>query len=175
MNRTLATSALALACLLGVSACASDTPAPPASATTVAVATESGIPEEPSPDASPDVAEPADEVMPAGARAASSDFAFPVPEDWPELSPFAEEKIGGDTALAAIFGYPSDADSAAATYSALLTSAGFEVSANPLGEVVHLASFTLEGSVDGVRYHGSVDFDTDADGTSRAIITIYDD
>src|SRR5690554_1260596 len=36
--------------------------------------------------------------IPAGARAASADFPFPVPEGWDEIEAFTEEKVGKSVA-----------------------------------------------------------------------------
>lgn len=113
-------------------------------------------------------------TMPAGAKPGSAEFPFPVPESWPEMEPFRLGTTGKKESWDAIFVYP-DADKAqeaAEHYRALLTSAGYRIDNNPLGEVVHLASFIVQGPVDGVMYSGSINFDTDAGGTARAIINL---
>lgn len=174
MNRTL-TSALAIACLLGASACTADTSAPPpateASATTTTEGDSSPAPS----DADSSPAPAAADVMPEGARPASTDFPFPVPEGWTELYPFTEEKIGKDLAMSGAFEFPGDAATASATYSQLLEEAGFEIHPNPLGEQVHAASFVVKGTVQGVAYAGTLDFDTDAEGTQQVAIDLPED
>ncbi|MGM7672021.1 hypothetical protein ACSU1G_33525 [Microbacterium sp. A93] len=114
-------------------------------------------------------------VIPAGARPASAAFPFPMPEDWPELDAFAEEKIGKDIAMSGTLSFPGDAQSASATYQKLLEDAGYEIHANPLGEQVHLASFVVKGKVDGTGYSGTIDFDTDAADTPRTVINLTED
>lgn len=173
MNRTLAASALLLASLLGITACAAETP-DAGSADEPKVAAETSTPADPVDDESTD-SETLDTSMPQGARAGSVTFPFPVPEDWPELEPFAEEKIGKDVGLYASFGFPGDAASASATYQSLLKVAGFQIHPNPLGEQVHDASFVVEGRVDGSAYSGTLDFDTIADGTQRVAINLTED
>jgi len=109
-------------------------------------------------------------TMPPGARPASDEFPFPVPEGWREIAPFTEEKIGKKLAMTALYEFPGDAESAAATYKALLDSAGYSLQPNLIGEVVHDATFIVEGPVAGTRYSGGIDFDTMADGVQTAVI-----
>ena len=166
MKRTLAASAVLISCLLIVTGCATASPEPesPEAATPVDVQ-ESAAPE----------AEVSKTVMPQGARPGSATFPFPVPEDWPELSPFVEEKIGKDLGMSAVFGHPGDAASAAATYRKLLEDAGFKIHPNPLGEQVHAASFVAEGDINDADFSGTLDFDTDAAGTPRVVINLTQD
>lgn len=110
-----------------------------------------------------------------GARAAGTDFPFPVPADWAEYEPFAEEKIGGSVGVYGSLVFPGDAASASATYQALLTDAGYLVHPHPLGETVHDAAFIVEGPIDGVAYSGELSFDTIADGTQRVAINLTQD
>lgn len=113
--------------------------------------------------------------MPAGLRPGSDDFPFPVPEDWPELTPFGSEKVGKKTVMHAIFEYPGDAEEAAATYRSLLEEAGFNAYDSPLGAQVNDASLYVDGVVAGVPHSGGIDFDTDFEGTPRAIINLVVD
>jgi hypothetical protein len=118
---------------------------------------------------------PAETTIPEGARAAGTDFPFPVPADWEEYEPFAEEKIGGSVGVYGSLVFPGDAASASASYQALLTDAGYLVHAHPLGETVHDAAFIVEGPIDGVAYSGELSFDTIADGTQRVAINLTQD
>lgn len=170
MNRILATTALLLVGMLGITGCASEQPAAESSESTESAGTEQKT--------GSDTAEQNEAVAPAmpdGARPGSADFPFPVPADWAELAPFAEEKIGKDIAMYAMFEYPGDAASASDTYQRLLEEAGYTIHPNPLGEQVHAASFIAEGEVDGVAYAGTLDFDTDAGGTPRVTINLAQD
>lgn len=169
MIRKTATTALILFAALGTTACASE-PAP-VNPPPAAVADE----------ASDSDAEKTDQtvttesVIPDGARPGSTDFPFPVPKDWAELAPFAEEKIGKDIAMSGMLEYPGDAADAAETYRQLLEEAGYVIHPNPLGEQVHAATFIVEGTVSGQAYAGTVDFDTDAAGTQRVLINLTQD
>lgn len=114
-------------------------------------------------------------TIPRGARPASDTFPFPVPEDWAEVEPFMEEKIGGSMGMYGTYEYPGDANSAATLYEDLLKSAGFIIHPNPLGETVHEASFIVEGNVNGNNYTGGIDFDAVADGMQLASINLQQD
>lgn len=163
MKRILVTSALVFSGLLVVTGCATGTPAPDSPEAPAGAEVQESSEAE---------AEDSKTVMPQGARPGSADFPFPVPQDWPELSPFVEEKIGKKMGRHAVFGHPGDAASAAATYRSLLEEAGFAIHPNPLGEQVHAASFVAKGDVDGVDVAGTLDFDTDAAGTHRVVINL---
>lgn len=113
-------------------------------------------------------------TMPSGARPASDSFPFPVPEDWAELHPFTEEKIGASMAMVATYEFPGDAKSAAALYEQLLKSGGFEAYPYAPGELVNDASLMVEGTVSGEDYKGGIDFDTTAEGTQRASIHLQE-
>lgn len=172
MNRTLAAIAVLLLGAAGLTACATDAPAsglstPPASSSTQESASSNGG----------DAVEPgtSNSVMPEGARPGSAEFPFPVPEDWPELMPFTEEKIGKALGMSASYEHPGDATSAAETYRQLLEKAGFDVHPNPLGEQVHAASIIAKGDIEGVDYSGTLDFDTDAENTPRVVINLTQD
>lgn len=172
MKRIFATIAVLFLGITGLAACATDAPSSSLSEAPVAEATQ----ESASPDAG-DSGEPAAAAtaMPDGARPARSEFPFPVPADWPELTPFTEEKIGKNIGMSAVYGFPEDATSAAESYRQLLEKAGFTVHPHPLGEQVHAASFVAEGSIDGVGYSGTLNFDTDVEGTHRVVINLTRD
>lgn len=177
MNRTLTIAALLLTVGMGITACASpaETELPESSTsdgTQGPVTPESKDSDEAE---QPGTSAEREYTMPDGARPGSTDFAFPVPKDWPELVPFAEEKIGKDLAMSASFEFPGDAKSAAAAYKQLLEQAGYEIHPNPLGEQVHDASFIAKGQVGGVDYAGTLDFNTDAAGTQDVMINLTED
>src|SRR5690606_10887312 len=109
-------------------------------------------------------------TIPAGARAGSADFPFPVPESWAELDSFAEEKVGKDIAMYAAYEYPGEATAAAEHYKSLLSAAGYQVRDDPLGALTNQAALWVEGPVNGEPYHGGITFDSHADGSQRAII-----
>lgn len=111
-------------------------------------------------------------TMPAGAVPASAEFPFPVPEGWAELEAFTQSELGKDPSLTAGYEFPGDAASAATHYLDLLTVAGFTAATYPLGEAVNDASLTVEGTVDGTRYKGMLDFNTHADGKQRVVINL---
>lgn len=164
MNRSLVTAALLLAGLLGITACASEK-SDKESANSSATATKEPVAK----------GSEAKSVMPQGAKPGSADFPFPVPQDWTELEPFTEGKLGKDISMAASFGFPEDAISAAEAYQRLLEEAGFEIHPNPLGEQVNDAAFIAKGKVNGANYSGTLDFDADADGTQRVAINLTKD
>ncbi|MGB3375314.1 MAG: hypothetical protein WBA87_09260 [Microbacterium sp.] len=170
MNRFLAGLAALLLSTTALVACASDAPAPSSGDAPASTAPQ----ESESPDSADD-APVADAVIPQGARPASAEFPFPVPEDWPELMPFAEEKIGKAVGMSASFGHPGEAAADAQAYRQLLEQAGFTIDSNPLGEQVHAASFIAKGAISGSAYSGTLDFDTDADGTPRVMINLTED
>lgn len=172
MNRTLAVLAALLLGATGLTACAAESPAsPPKEAPAIQSSTDAD-PEDADEPAAP---EGKASVMPPGARPASAEFPFPVPEDWAENWPFTEEKIGKEMGMAGSFVYPGDAASAAEEYKQLLQQAGFEIHPNPLAEQVNQAAFIAEGDVNGVRYSGTLDFDTDAEGTQSVSINLQKD
>lgn len=173
MNRLLATGALLIAGLLGMTACASE---PPVAAPGDAPSTsqDSQVAEQPSAEETAGAVQ-SETIMPSGARPGSADFPFPVPADWTDLDAFVEEKIGKSRAMSANFSYTGDANAAAAIYRQLLEEAGYVIHANPLGEQVHAASFIAEGPVAGVQYKGTLDFDTDAAGTQRVVINLTEE
>jgi hypothetical protein len=152
--------------VIALTGCAASVPEPAPTSAIDSEAVDQHTTDEESADA------PATTTIPAGARAASADFPFPVPEDWAEHEPFAEEKIGGSAGVYGSLVFPGDAASAAASYQALLRDAGYAVHPHPLGEVTHDAAFIVEGPIDGVAYSGQISFDTIADGTPRVAINL---
>lgn len=114
-------------------------------------------------------------TIPSGARAGSDSFPFPVPEDWIEIDPFTEGKIGGSMGMSASYEFVGDAETTATSYEDLLRTAGFVIHPNPLGAAVNDASFIVEGTVNGDKYKGTIDFSTIADGTPRAAINLQQD
>lgn len=186
MRRTTATFALVLAGMLGLTSCASDPTDPPAAdeSGTTAESEDTADAADAAADDSADDADSADEdapdaatetTIPAGAYAASADFPFPIPEGWEEIYPFTEEKIGKSAAMTAAYAHPGDAESAAATYEELLSSAGFVAYENPVGALTNAASLMVEGVVNGVAYKGPLDFDTDSEGTNRVAINLTEE
>lgn len=172
MHRTVVIGTLALAGIFGLASCASSFAEPqsvsqsePAAATDTASSTDNNEPDS-------DASDMTDSTIPDGAHAATADFPFPIPDGWEEIEPFTEEKIGKSISMSAIYTRPDDATAAADTYSQLLEKAGFEIHANPTGEMVHDASFIAEGVINGVVYKGGLDFDTDANGTARVVINL---
>jgi hypothetical protein len=115
-------------------------------------------------------------TIPDGARAASAEFPFPVPEGWAELGPFAESKLGKDMTMSGSYEYPGDAKVAAAEYMALLTAAGFNAYTYAPGELTNKASIAAEGIINGKPYFALLNFDVHADGYQRvSIIAIEED
>lgn len=111
-------------------------------------------------------------TIPDGARAASAEFPFPVPEDWAELEPFTEEKLGKDITMSGGFEYPGDAKTAAAHYQQLLIAAGFDAYPYGPGELTNQASIAAEGVVNGEMRIAILNFDVFADGYQRVVITV---
>lgn len=171
MNRILTGLAALLLSTTALVACASGAPS---ASTDDAQASAAPQESEASESAASD-APPADSTIPAGARAASEQFPFPVPEDWPELMAFTEEKIGKAVGMSGSFAHPGEAQSDAEVYRQLLKRAEFAIHPNPLGEQVHAASFIVEGAIQGTAYSGTIDFDTDAGGTQRVVINLTED
>jgi hypothetical protein len=172
MHRTVAICALALAGMLGLASCASpSTEAPSVSEAESPAATDTA-PGVDTNESESDSSGMTDSSIPDGAHAATADFPFPIPDGWEEINPFTEEKIGKSLAMSAVYTRPADAQAAADTYIQLLKNAGFEIHANPTGELVHDASFIAEGVINGVVYKGGLDFDTDANGTARVVINL---
>lgn len=172
MKHTIPATALLLISMMGLTGCATDT-----AGLGSADLPGSGESREETNSGSEtaDAAQPTEYVMPAGARPASADFPFPVPDGWPELTPFTQDKIGKDISMSATFGHPGDAKAASASYQQLLEKAGYQNHPNPLGEQVHAASFVTKGHVNGTAYSGTLDFDTDASGTQRVVINLTED
>lgn len=171
-RRVAAVCTLGLVGVLGLASCASLSGEPqPASQSTPDPSPDSAHTDDSDGSDSGD-ADVAKSTIPDGARAASPDFPFPVPEGWEEMEPFTEEKIGKSVAMSAIYAHPGDAETAANTYSQLLKAAGFDAYSYQLGAVTNDASLMVEGAVNGVAYKGPLDFDTDADGTSRVRINL---
>ena len=173
MTRSFTTTALVLAGLLSLTGCAAE--APVAGSPDEQGITDAGQESEATAVESDEAAEGSETTMPPGARPASADFPFPVPEGWPELDPFTEEKLGKNLAMSGSVIYPGDAQSAAATYQQLLQEAGFQIHPHPLGEQVNAASFIVTGRIDGVVYAGGLDFDTDFNGNQRVAINLVED
>lgn len=172
MHRTVVIGTLALVGILGLASCASPSAEPQSvSQHESAAATDTGSSTDNN-ESDSDTSDMTDSTIPDGAHAATADFPFPIPDGWEEIAPFTEEKIGKSLAMSAVYARPDDAKAAADTYSQLLKNAGFEIHANPTGEVVHDASFIVEGVVNGVVYKGGLDFDTDANGTARVVINL---
>lgn len=116
-----------------------------------------------------------DVTIPAGARAASPEFPFPVPEDWEELEPFVQDTIGKDVSMSAMYRFPGDARAAADHYMELLNEAGFSTTNYAPGELTNDAALFGEGRINGQAYSGMISFDTDAAGTQRASINLTED
>lgn len=176
MHRLAAVCTLALVGVLGLASCASTSAEPqPAIESTAGPATGTSPADESDSDEPGSGADVTDTTIPDGARAATPEFPFPVPDGWEEMEPFTEEKIGKAMAMSAVYAHPGDAETAAETYGQLLKAAGFDVHSNPLGEVTNDASIMVEGAVNGVAYKGGLDFDTNAGGTARVRINLTED
>lgn len=116
-----------------------------------------------------------DVTIPAGARAASADFPFPVPEDWEELEAFAPMESGMKRGMSGTLRFPGDARTAADHYMDLLNEAGFPADNYLPGEAGNDASLYADGKINGQPYGALINFDTDAAGTPRAIIMLFED
>ncbi|WP_168625639.1 hypothetical protein [Cryobacterium sp. BB307] len=171
-NRNLLIGAVVVA--FALTGCASDAPAP-ADPPPAAAEADKTSDENASSDDSAERPAGGDVTIRTGARAASTEFPFPVPEDWEELEPFTAGKIGKDASMSASYRFPGDARSAADLYMALLNEAGFPTDNYPLGEVVNDASLLGKGYVNGQAYAGIINFATIHDGTQRAVINLVED
>lgn len=163
-------SALVIASLAGLTlvGCAAS-PTPPAAPPCEQSADVDDAPAE---DVADEGAGAGETTIPAGARAASPDFPFPVPEDWAELDPFLEEKLGKDITMYGSVEYPGDAKTAAAHYRELLVAAGFDAYPYGPGELTNEASLAAEGVVAGEMRIAIINFDVHADGLQRVSITV---
>lgn len=116
-----------------------------------------------------------DVTIPAGARAASVDLPFPVPEDWEELEGFAPMESGAKSGMSGMLRFSGDARTAADHYMDLLNAAGFPADNYLPGETGNDASLYADGKINGQLYGALINFDTDAAGTQRAIIMLFED
>jgi len=166
--------ALGTALLLALTGCAAESAEPsPQAQTADAGTSQSTAPDQGS---SPEPSAGSSETsIPAGAYAASADFAFPVPEGWAVLEPFVEGTLGKDVAVHGSVEYPGDAKAAAATYLELLKAAGFNAYTYGPGELTNQASLAAEGTIGGTAYTAILNFDVHADGLQHVSIAVVED
>lgn len=102
-------------------------------------------------------------------------FPLPLLDSWIEGEPFSELTTGKKRGWSAEYFYEGEIEDNAAQYEQLLIDHGYEVSANAMVSSALGKGYIVKGHISGIRYSGSVAFDTNAEGQNRAWMTFTED